>query len=188
MKRNLSRVLLAAVSSLLIYSSCGKIDTTTLGTNIIPPVDNIRTFQTILNVESDNQLMNDTTRMFSQDYGVGVIANDPEFGKTTADMYFTVEPATYGSYPFIKQDTVVIDSLILSLSYQSQYGDSNSVQTFEVREIDQSASFLKTQAYRISEPEFPTIPTVLGSKQVDFLKLNDSVKYANFKDTAKTYS
>jgi hypothetical protein len=126
--------------------------------------------------------------MFSQDYGVGVIANDPEFGKTTADMYFTVEPGTFGSYPFIKKDTVVIDSLILSLSYQSQYGDSNSVQTFEVREIDQSASFLKTQAYRINDPEFPTIPTVLGSKQVDFLKLNDSVKYANFKDTVKTFS
>ena len=91
MKRNLSGFLLTAVSSLLLYSSCGKIDTTTLGTNIIPVVDNIRTFQTILNVESDNVLMNDTTRMFSQDYGVGIIANDPEFGKTTAAMYFTLE-------------------------------------------------------------------------------------------------
>jgi hypothetical protein len=112
-KRNLFGILLAVVSSLLIYSSCGKIDTTTLGTNIIPPVDNIRTFQTILDVESDNMLMTDTTRMFSQDYGIGIIANDPEFGKTSAALYFTLEPVAYGTYPFLKKDTVVIDSFIL---------------------------------------------------------------------------
>lgn len=186
MKRNFLGILLAAVSSLVIYTSCAKLDTTTLGTDLIPAVDNIHTFQTILNVQTDNLLMNDSTRMFNQDYPIGVIANDPEFGKTAAATYFTLEPTVFGTYPFLKKDSVVIDSLILSLAFTSQYGDSNSVQTFEVREIDQSASFLKTEVYKINHPEFPTVPNLLGSKQVNFLTLNDSVRYANYKDTVKT--
>ena len=186
MKRNLLCILLAAVSSLLIYTSCAKIDTTTLGSDLIPAVDNINTFQTILDVESDNVLMTDSTRTFSYPHAIGVISNDPEFGKTVAVTYFTLEPVAFGTYPFVKKDTLVIDSLILSLAYSSQYGDSNSVQTFEVREIDQSASFLKTESYKINHPEFPTVPALLGSKQVNFLTLNDSVRYANYKDTVKT--
>lgn len=186
MKRTFFRLLLASVTSFLLYSSCTKLDTTSLGSDLIPVVDNINTFQTILDVQTDNLLMTDSTKMYGQDYGVGYIESDPEFGKTTATLYFTTEPQGFGSYPFLKRDTVYIDSLILSLGYKSLYGDSNSVENFEVRELDYDADFKKNTAYRIDHYAFPTVPAVLGSKQVAFTTLNDSVKYANFKDTIKT--
>lgn len=186
MKRNLPGILLACICSLVIYSSCSKLDTTTLGTGVIPAVDNINTFQTILDVETDNLLMNDTTKMYNQDYGVGYIESDPEFGKTNMDLYFTLEPDPFGLDPFTKKDSVIIDSLVLSLAYKSQYGDSNSIEKFEVRELELDNNFVKNTNYRIDHYNFSTFTNVLGSKLVDFRTLNDSVRYVNYRDTVRT--
>ncbi len=184
MKRIFTGIFLASVLFSLVLS-CSKIDFTEIGSELIPAVDNINTFEMILPVDSDNILFDDTTQMFEEPHGIGIL-EDPEFGKTDAALYFTLEPIAFGTYPFLKKDTVYIDSLVLSLGYTQAYGDSSSIQHFEVREIDENAVFVKDSAYRISDEPFSVNSTVLGSKTVNFQSLDDSVFYNNYKDSVRT--
>ncbi len=100
MKRNLS-VVYSTILAVLLISSCKKIDTTDIGGDLIPAVDNITTFDTILNVLSDNFLLQDSSRILrTEAHALGVIANDAEFGKTKGEIYFSLTPAGYGTHPF----------------------------------------------------------------------------------------
>jgi hypothetical protein len=181
-------------TGLLIYSSCTKVDTTDLGNTLIPAVDNVHTFDTVIDVITDNKLFPDSTRMNAGfPLAIGVIADDPEFGKTRSSAYFSISPTSYSSYPFVKKDSVVVDSVVLSLSYKQLYGDSLSSQKFEVYQIDPASKFvdptsttsIDTFSYKIST-EWPVLSTLIGSKVVDFTTLNDSVYYRNIRDTIKT--
>jgi hypothetical protein len=185
-KRIICSSILVSLSIILLCTACNKIDTTDLGNELIPAVDNVNTFQTILDITSENVLFDDTTRKYAGDYGVGVIEDDPEFGKTRGALYFGTAPTSFGTHPFIKQDSVVIDSVVLSLAFSSLYGDSNSIQEFEVREIDQSAEFSVDSAYMLGHPDFPVVPQLLGSKQVNFTTLNDTIQYVEAKDTVNS--
>ena len=158
-----------------------------MGKGLIPVVDNINTFDTVLDVITDNFEFPDTTRLWGQQpVSVGLIGNDPEFGKTVSNLYFSISPGTAGSHPFTRKDSVVIDSVILSLAYSTQYGDSLSMERFEVFQLDPSASFSDSFFHKISEPDFPVLPTPVGNKLVDFHLLNDSVFYVNAKDSIRT--
>jgi hypothetical protein len=179
--------LIVVITGLLIYSSCTKIDTTDLGNDLIPAVDNVHTFETILDVETNNFLFPDTTRTYgTQPVPVGAISDDPEFGKTTAQLYLSMVPQSYSSHPFVKKDTVVVDSVVLSLQTSTIYGDSLSQQDFEVYQIDPSADFTDTLYHRIDMPDLPLTGGPVGHKVVDFWTLNDSVYYVNVKDTIST--
>jgi hypothetical protein len=178
--------LITVLTGLWIYSSCTKIDTTNLGAGLIPDVDNINTFDTVFDVTTDLALFNDTTRLFASDlHPLGMIGNDPEFGKTEASVFISLEPAVFGTHPFTRKDSVTIDSVVLSLAYSTLYGDSNSVQDFDVYEIDPNGNF-KDSVYRIGEPEFTLLPTKIGTRQIPFINLNDSVTYVKVKDTIRT--
>jgi hypothetical protein len=190
-KKNILGPVIAAITVFFIYSSCTKIDTTDLGDDLITAVDNVNTFETILDIETNNLLFtNDTAEIaYNIDHAVGIIENDPDFGRADAALYFDVSPSTYKNYPFGKKDSLVaVDSVVLSLAYKSLYGDSNSVQRFEVFEIDPNADFKysNTNDYRLNHPDFAVLPTALGARTVDFKILNDSVHYINAKDTVKT--
>lgn len=187
MKRKILASAVVAFILFLAHTSCTKIDTTDLGNDLIPAVDNVNTFETILNTITDNFLfVDDSTRMYkSQDHTVGIINNDPEFGQTNASLYAAFSPAAFGTHPFVKKDTVTIDSVVLSLTFKNLYGDSNSVQRFEAFEISASGDF-KDSAYKLSNPDFPTESTILGNKLVDFKTLNDSIIYVEGKDTVRT--
>ncbi len=175
----------------LLFLACTKIDTTTLGNDLIPVVDNINTFDTSFDVETDLFLLNDSTRAFlSDDLPVGEL-NDPEFGRTTAELYFNISPSGIpfttdrtGTNPFTSKDSVVkIDSVVLSLGYMGTYGDTNTIQTFRVFEINPASGF-KDSSYLIRNPPFSTLGE-LGSKSVDFTKLNDSSVLIRKRDTSK---
>jgi hypothetical protein len=177
---------LTVLTGLWIYSSCTKIDTTDLGVGLIPGVDNINTFDTVFDVSADNRLFADTTRLIPSDlHPVGVINDDPEFGKTEASLYVAMSPGVAGSHPFRRKDSVVIDSVVLSLAYSGLYGDSTSIQDFEVYQVDINGNF-KDSVYRIGEPDFQVLPTMIGTKQVNFTTLNDSVFYVKVKDSIRT--
>ena len=187
MNRKISLSVIAALTGLMICSSCTKIDTTDLGNELIPVVDNVHTFETILEVQTDNFLFPDPTRITgSSPHALGIIADDPEFGRTEASVWANFNPGSYGAHPFAVQDSVVIDSIVLSLAYNGFYGDSNSIQRFEVFEIDPAANNFVDSVYRISEPDFALTGGVLGSREVDFKILNDSLLYAERTDTVRT--
>lgn len=174
------------MSLFIIFSfeqSCQKIDTTDLGVGLIPAVDNVNTFETILDVITENKLMPQSDSISrSEDHALGVIT-DPEFGTTTANIYFEILPPAAGTYPFGNSDSVkIIDSVILSLSYKGLYGDSMSRENFSVYEIAQSSGF-KDSVYHTNDPDFNVVSTPLAMQQVDFTTLNDPQRYKQGKDT-----
>lgn len=163
--------------------SCQKIDTTDLGIGLIPAVDNIKTFDTTLEVIAASMFMReaDSVRR-TEDHALGVM-EDPEFGRTSASIFFEVLPATSGAYPFTNKDSAkLIDSVVLSVFYRGLYGDSNSIQNFNVYEIEQSAK-LEDSVYAVNAQDFPVVFTPLGQATVNFTTLNDPRRFIQGKDT-----
>lgn len=158
-----------------------------MGGGLIPPVDNINTFETTLDVLSDNKLMNDTAELFSTDgLAIGHIGNDPEFGTTHANGYLDMGRLTYGNNPYKHKDSVIaIDSVVLSLSFEGHYGDTNSFQTIRVFEIDKNSDFRDTSRYKFNHPDFTTTGPQLGSKTFQVRTLDDTLVHIRKRDTTK---
>jgi hypothetical protein len=163
--------------------SCTKIDTTTLGADLVPAVDNVSTFADTLNVIGSQGFFNDSTILNGiDDHVMGAITNDPIFGTTKADVFVELKP---GFFPFFfgsAGDTVEnivhpapntsgFDSAVLCLSFTNFYGDTTKEHHFSVYKIDNSSTnFKDTSRYlnfqpnglltRIS-PSTPILPTTL---------------------------
>jgi hypothetical protein len=165
-------------------ASCTKITPTDIGTDLLPVVDNVTTFDTTLRVYADNYLFSDSSRVnYVQNHALGIIADDPEFGKTESQIYLSVVPAAASRNPFTSIDSIVgMDSVILGLAYAGIYGDSTSVQKINVYEISDTA-FKDTLGYIVQHPEFNTLPTVIGNATVNFTTLNDPRTIVVKKDT-----
>lgn len=182
---------------IVFFFSCKKInEPTTLGGGLIPPIDNINTFDTTLEIITKNVVFNDTTKLFYQDQVALGALNDPEFGRTETDLYFNIGSTVYGTYPFIvSRDSandpakLIIDSVVLSLAYQGAYGDINSFQTVRVYEISQTAKFSEDSIYAFTDEDpqdFITNPTELGVKSFFIKDLDDSIPFIRKNDTTKT--
>lgn len=118
--------------------SCTKIDTTELGQGLIPVVDNINTFDTTIDVIVNNfdTVSSECDSMPSTDmHALGIIDNDPYFGKTSANIYVEFKPQ---SFPNIISDSLNLDSAFLVLHYSHTYGDTTLPQ--------------KVQVYRLTNP------------------------------------
>ncbi|MDQ3682469.1 MAG: DUF4270 domain-containing protein, partial [Bacteroidota bacterium] len=178
---------------LISFNSCKKInEATQLGDDLIPPIDNVNTFEVSFKTETNNALYNDSTKLrFNDDIALGHINNDPEFGQTNASVYFNILPVIpTGSspkiYPFFNKDsTLIIDSVILSLSYRGNYGDTQSLQTVRVFEIAQTSNFSNDSGYKFTQPNFLTTGGQLGSKTFAISSLNDSLQLVRKKDTTR---
>jgi hypothetical protein len=182
-------IILLSSSFVLSFTACKKInESTELGYDLIPPIDNVNTFDTSLAVITDNKLFNDTLGSeFSDDLAIGTITSDPEFGSTRADAYFDLRPFVYGSFPFLTRnpDSLTVDSVVLQLSYKGAFGDTNSQQKFTVYQIDENSTFSDTAIYPWDHPDFVINTIALGSKTFAFNELNDSVPVVRKGDTTK---
>ncbi|MGH2553838.1 MAG: DUF4270 family protein [Chitinophagaceae bacterium] len=175
------------ISVALLFSACKKLnEATELGGGVLPAVDNINTFETFLDVTTDNLLFQDTTKVYYGDnLAFGHIGNDPEFGSTHADAYFGVSSIFYPYYPFFNKDSLAIDSVVLSLGYKSYYGDTNTVQTLRVFEIAQNAGFNDTTLYKYNQPDFLTTGGQLGATSFQIKNLKDTILHVRKKDTTR---
>jgi hypothetical protein len=188
-------LLVPVIALVLLFGldSCKKInEATELGSDLVPAVDNIHTFETFLSTETDNQLYNDSSKFTYYDpVAIGAITNDADFGQTQASAYFNMAPRVFGSYPFYNKDSIKgIDSIVLSLSFQSSYGDTNSTLNVHVFEIDPTANFKDTVAtqgvYPVTVGDFPTIGSELGAKSFQIRSLHDSVSLIHGRDSVRT--
>ncbi|MBY0535353.1 MAG: DUF4270 domain-containing protein [Chitinophagaceae bacterium] len=189
MKSKVKASSIVLIGLLFTYFSCKKIDTTEIGGDLIPAVDNVHTFDTVLDVITDNQFLDDSARILRAElHALGVIDDDLSFGKTKGQIYFTPAPDGWGTHPFPKKDsTLIIDSVVLALSYSGVYGDTNAVEQFEVYEMDRDALFYNNiYGYRTDTADVFVEPGLLGSKLVNFTTLNDSVFDKRKRDTVKT--
>lgn len=171
-----------------LFSSCKKINgSTELGTGLIPAVDNITTFDTSLEVQAFNDtfsLANDSLRFVSTDEAfLGLINNDPLFGKTDARVFLQLNPSLYPFTFANKPDSLHIDSVVLILDYLETYGDSTIPQTVNVYELDQANNFKADSFYLVRQNNF-TYSNLLGSKTFIPSILDDSI-FA-YQDTTKS--
>lgn len=195
--KKFSPAFVLSLSFIVLFFSCKKInEPTTLGGGLIPPIDNVNTFDTTLEITTKNILLNDSTKLFYQDLVALGAVNDPEFGRTETDLYFNIGSTVYGTYPFIvSRDSandptkLIIDSVVLSLAYQGAYGDINSFQTVRVYEISQTSKFSEDSiyAFTVEDPQdFITNTTELGAKSFFIRDLDDSIPFIRKGDTTKT--
>lgn len=169
---------LLGLSAIVTLFSCTKIDTTRLGGDLIPAVDNVNTFETILPVVSNNYIPADSTRIVaSEEHAAGFISSDPLFGTTRATTFFEMKPTPVDKYQFAPTDSIVkFDSAVLVLKYSTYYGDSLSPLTLRLYEVDR-----KMQYDTINQPIYTLNPD-LGVNRNRFW--GEKTMAANqFKDT-----
>lgn len=184
-KRTLLLSAIAIVATVaILFSACRKInDYTELGGDLLPPIDNVNTFDTSLTVE----LYNDTFTLAldsevttrSDEHFLGQINSDPFFGKTDARLFLELKNPYYGTYPFARKDSIILDSVVMVLNSVEVYGDTMVPQIFKVYEItgtafDEDSNYLirkENFTYNTFAPlnQFPITPTIPAS-------LNDSVR------------
>nr|WP_262915309.1 DUF4270 domain-containing protein [Niabella ginsengisoli] len=159
---------------------------TELGQDLIPPVDNINTFDTLLDVETYNGIFSSEADSFRSFPAfpklLGNITNDPIFGKTDARIYFQVSNG--GVFPFKNRPgSLYLDSVVLIIDHlqNGTYGDSLTPQTIQVSELDQANEFRGDSVYKVNR-QF-TATNVLGSKTIIPRTFSDSIQVINYPDT-----
>lgn len=153
----------------LSFSSCRRInEATDLGGGLIPPVDGINTFDTLITVQTFNDtfgLLTDSQYVAKGEvYYLGRINNDPFFGQTDARMFLELKPVFYPWYfRNNRPDSLYIDSVVLVLGYLETYGDTLVPQTVNVYEMAQSNNFRSDTSYLIRKDPF-VYNTILGTR------------------------
>lgn len=158
---------------LIINWSCSKIDTTDLGTDLIPAVDNVTTFDTTLLINATQGIANDSTRLAVNDnHLLGSINNDPLFGTSKADLYVQFKPTYFPYYFGSAGDTTSgfssgLDSIVLCLSYRGMYGDTTIPQHFSVYSIDPNTSNFVDSSYKLNFKPNVTPTNLIGQVTVN---------------------
>ncbi len=167
-----------AVTGILILLSfafgCTKIDTTNLGQSLIPVVDNIHTFDTTFSVIANNFDDNECDTVQRTDLqALGLIVNDPYFGKTNAKIYVEFKPAFPYKFPASDADSLLVDSAVIVLQYAYTFGDTNLVQKVKVYQL--LDSFHLGDNYTTCRELGYDNSVLLGERSYLPLELNDSI-------------
>ena len=85
---------------LFFLTACTKIESTQLGSDLIPVVDNVNTFETILPVVANNYIDDAEYRLNrGNPHMVGAITQDPAFGHAKATLFFEMKPSAFPATP-----------------------------------------------------------------------------------------
>ena len=179
-RRFFTAALSAAFLLIIIGIGCTKLDTTTLGSDLVT-VDNVNTFADTMTVNATQSIFDDSTSIQkNENHVIGNITTDLIFGETEAAIYVQFKPTFYPYYFGNQGDTVKngttgltspsagLDSAFISLSYKGAWGDTSFVsaipQKFEVREIIDATFKDKYDTIRKSLKYRPTgIGSLLGT-------------------------
>lgn len=161
---------------LTLFFSCTKITNTDIGTGLIPPVDGVKTKDTVLDVITKNVNFDTVSVGFSDDHVLGYISKDPVFGTTSAAINFQVDlPNSDYNFGAADNKTIKFDSAILSLKYTGLWGDSTQPLAIHVYEMDPENLFSVDSAYPNTKSfEKGTEITANNvAKNIDITTLND---------------
>ncbi len=177
--KNLSKGIVAVLVTVFFFANCTKIKVTDIGTDLIPAVDNINTFDTSIEVVSTNFLFGDSAVPFMgrdnnnqpSAHVLGYVSNDPQFGTTNASIYLELKPPFY-KYSFENVgDSLQLDSVVLCMKYINTWGDTNAVQQVNVYEVTQTIR--NDTAYGTNTNV--AYGQMLGTKTFAPKELNDSI-------------
>jgi hypothetical protein len=152
------RTLPILILGLSFIFSCNKLETTTVGNELIPGADKLITDTLYLNIETQQSSLDsanlDTTSI-RRNEGICIGAlNDDIFGKTTAAGYFQLLPVRFPFAFPVAKDSITLDSIVLAITYGGTYGDTAALSKVEVFRIS-DPGFSPSKNYRINEaPSF----------------------------------
>lgn len=161
----------------LFILGCNKIDSTELGADLIPAVDNVLTFADTFYIDAKREECIDTTRLSRREtHVVGSINNDPVFGKTKANIFLQLKPSFFPFYFGNAKDTINpalnpgthFDSVFLCLSYNGFYGDTSKLQHLKVYELaENTGNFTDTISHLLNfQPDQPYLGNLLGEATI----------------------
>lgn len=183
------RIQSIALTAALIFSflnwNCTKLDTTNIGSDLLPAVDNVHTFDTLLNINSTQGFFSDSSTFISayEDMALGAINFDPLFGKTNANIDMQFKPSFFPYYFGNPGDTLVgFDSVVLCLKLKRFWGDTLQPVFLEVREINDT-KFRDSGDVNNPTNYQPSYGPFLASKSVDVRTLGNYVKFTNGRDS-----
>jgi Domain of unknown function (DUF4270) len=187
-KRILPITLLGYLCVVTTNWGCSKLDTTTLGSDLIPAVDNVNTFSTTLDIETTQGEFTDSFKILrAENHALGYISGDPLFGQTEASVFVQLKPSFYPFNFGNAGDTLLgVDSVVLCLAYTgASWGDTSAaaeqiLNVFQVNDQNFANDIFK---FRTVSTPTDVFPTVLGSSRVIIRKLKDTIKIANGKDS-----
>lgn len=176
-----TKAILFTLISVFILNSCTKLDTTTLGSDLIPGSDRLATDTLLVPVSTNSFITNDTTVVGKEEFHALGYLNDPLFGTTTATVFAQLLPLGYPMYPKVK-DSLELDSVVLSLAYFTTYGDTNALSKVNVYEITDTSfkrgvRFPVSRGFKINEAQ------LLGTKTFKATDLRKPYQVARNKDT-----
>ena len=163
----------------LLSWHCTKIDSTNLGGSLIPPVDNVNTFEAIFNVVANNidsvPFGKECAVVYpTDDLALGYIGNDPYFGTTKATIYAELKPLFPFSLLGVPAERT-LDSIVLVLGYKKAFGDSLNPQSLSVHEIaTTTAAPFKPDTSTCSV--YPFNPITIGSVTYAPAGLKDTIR------------
>jgi hypothetical protein len=183
------RILPIAFTAILLITligwSCTKLDTTDIGSDLLPAVDNVHTFADTLPINSTQGGLSDSTYISKyDDHAVGSISNDPLFGTTQASIFMQLKPTFYPYYFGNARDTIIaFDSVVLCLKYRGFWGDSTIPVRLEVKEVN-DYQFGVDSIYKENNTAYqPGTGASLATAFIDVRTLANYVKFTNGRDS-----
>lgn len=188
MSRLLPRVILTLplFFIFIFIVSCNKLETTTVGNDLIPGADKLITDTLYLSIETrqsnlDSANLDTTSIRRNEGICIGAV-EDALFGKTTAAAYFQVMPQTFPfSFP-VSRDSITLDSIVLAMTYVGTYGDTNALSKVEVFRVA-DPGFSPSKIYRVNESPAFSFAGKLGEASFTPAKLKLGYKLAYKNDT-----
>jgi hypothetical protein len=188
-KRILPIAIIAISFISLIGWNCTKLDTTDIGGDQLPDVDNVNTFDTTLLINStqENYFSDSTYIGKYDDYALGSITNDPLFGTTNASIFMQLKPPFYPFFFGNAGDTINgpglgLDSIVLCLKYRGFWGDSTLPLNLQVREVQDPLFRDSVNKENKTNVSFTT-GTSLGTASIDVRNLGNYIVYRNGRDS-----
>ena len=178
-KRLLPAALTGYIFLVIVNWGCTKLDTTTLGSDLIPVVDNVHTFADTLDVITTQGIFDDTFKITRSESNVlGLITEDNLFGGSEGQLFLQFKPQK--SFPFYfgnAGDSIVgVDSVVLCLAYSGFWGDSTKPMQLEVQKINQQGFVDSPNFYRTIKYQPGLYPDVIGTKTLEIQKLKDTIR------------
>lgn len=194
MQRIFLRLSLAVLAYISFFiTGCTKIDTTELGADLLPAVDNVLTFADTLDVNGTMGSLVDTIRLSRTETHVLGRINDPVFGNTNADIFLQLKPGFFPYFFGNAKDTFTstavpgarFDSVILCLSYRGFYGDTTVPQNIKVYELDPNTSnFIDSISYKLDfQPDLPYSGNLVGQASIRAADLRKQIVFNHGKDS-----
>ncbi len=172
---------------------CSKLDTTTLGSDLLPAVDNVNTFADTLPISTSLGIFNDTgfTIARADEHLLGRVPFDPFFGSTQADVFCELKPTFYPYYLGNSGDTIVsVDSVFICLKYNAFWGDSLTNIQLQAFEVNQSQPVATQDWDTIGKSHNITYAPATGAAisnpiLVNIQNLGNWIKIKNGKDSVQ---